>query len=101
MADEFFAAQRGHTTVQVMVSAAGFDAQSRSADPRRPIALAFTGLYNGHMRTVARPQAADGAGDTGPCPPQPDDPPHLNRLSSGRVTEYCVPLLESRTLQKQ
>jgi hypothetical protein len=97
--EQFTAAENARTTLQVMVSVAGFDPRSMSADRRHPNAYAFSGVYNGRMRTVGRPQAPNGVPDTGACPAQPDDPPTMRVVTSGPTTFHCVPLIESGTLQ--
>ena len=101
--DQLTAAQNARTTLQVMISVADFDPTSMSADRQRPNQYSFSGVYNGRMRTTQRPEAPNGLPDTGPCPPQPGDPSNLLTISSSArpMTSYCVPLLESGTLQKK
>jgi hypothetical protein len=96
--EAFSAARAAHTTLQLFVSAPDFD--SKSLTPRDlPAQFSFSGVYNGRMRTAWRPES--GLADTGPCPPQPDDPKNLHVITNGPSTAYCVPLLESGTLQKK
>ena len=96
--DQLTAANNARATLQILVT--GADVQPtppRGAAAYEPVAYTFTGVYNGHMRTAMRPRTPDDAPDTGVCP---DQPAGLTAHTSEPMTEYCVPMIESGTVQK-
>lgn len=81
--DDFVAAERARRTLVVALSGPDLPEPPSTG----PVAVEFSGVYDGQVRTIMRaPQAAGGdAPDTGPCPGEQP----LNTKESF----YCAPLL--------
>lgn len=88
--DDFIAAERARTTLVVALSGPSLPPPPTSG----PTVYAFSGVYDGQVRTIARaPQAVDvpGAADAGPCPGEQP------RGAAQAGSFYCAPLLTGAT----
>jgi hypothetical protein len=82
--DEFVAAEQARTTLVVALS--GPDLPNVSPEPTT---MAFSGVYDGQVRTIMRaPQAAEGT-DSGPCPGE--------QVRDMPGSFHCAPLLTNAT----
>jgi|SRR5579872_1441388 len=92
--DDFVAAERAHTTLVVALSGPNLPVPPTNG----PAVYEFSGVYDGQVRTIARPPQAvaqgvssEGRGDSGPCPGEkPLDQPPPGGF-------YCAALLTGAT----
>ena|SRR5688572_10979797 len=87
--DEFVAAERARSTVVVALSGPNLPVPPAQG----PVAVDFSGVYDGQVRTVMRaPHAADSAiADTGPCPGEQP------LAADAKGSFHCAPLLTGAT----
>jgi len=86
--DEFVASERAGTTIVVALSGPALP----EPPGKGPATYAFSGVYDGQVRTIMRPPQADTGSepaDAGPCPGE--------RPVEGRGQFYCAPLLTGAT----
>jgi hypothetical protein len=79
--DEFVSAERARSTLVVALSGPDLPAV-----PAGPVALTFSGVYDGQVRTIMRPPQA-GGGDSTPCPGEQP------REASPGASFHCAALL--------
>ncbi len=88
--DDFVAAERERTTLVVALSGPNLPAPPSQG----PVAVDFSGVYDGQVRTIMRvPQAADSTvADTGPCPGE-----QPRQAGDVKGSFYCAALLTGAT----
>jgi hypothetical protein len=88
--DDFVAAERARTTLVVALSGPHLPVPAGTG----PVAVDFSGVYDGQVRTIMRvPEAADATvPDTGPCPGE-----RPRQGGDSKVSFYCAPLLTGAT----